>query len=92
MHAISISMVPPFLVSVSFEDFIIRFNKTYKDKEEKRIRNANYQMTVIRLERFNRIFCDGNSSVYNDVTRLSDQTFDEIGANYTGGGSLGEDT
>ena len=55
------------------------------------MRNSTYQMTVIRLESFNRIFCDGKSRGYNNVTRLSDLTFDEIGASYTGGGSLGEE-
>ena len=55
------------------------------------MRNETYQNTTIRLERFNRIFCDGKSPIFNNVTRLSDLTFDEIGASYTGGGSLGEE-
>ena len=78
------------LVLVTFGEYKLAFNKIYENPAEDRRRRQIYERNVFRLEKSNKVICDGVSNVYSNVTRFTDQSFEEVGASYTGGGTLGK--
>ncbi|CAL4071859.1 unnamed protein product, partial [Meganyctiphanes norvegica] len=64
--------------SISHDEFVKKYNKSYKDEAEKNNRSTIYQINVEVMEKHNILYAKGESSYKMGVNKYSDLTYDEV--------------